>query len=475
MGLRKTDLAQFFSPRSIAIVGVPRKDYRFGGLSYLNKFKEYGFPGRLYPINPKATEISGLKAYPDLSSLPEVPDLAIICVTAWLVPTILEECARIGLRHIHILSSGFKEIGTKEGDTLEQRVTAISKENGLLVIGPNCMGPYSPSGRLTPWGAIPGMSGPLGIISQSGGLAQRLTEYTSSLGIGVEKAVSMGNAAVLSTIDYLEFMAQDEKIRVIAMYLESVKDGTRLFHLAKEVSQKKPIILWKGGETEVGALTAASHTGGMAGEMKIWEAFCRQTGVVHVRSMDEWVDAIMAFSFLTEPTGKGVFLIGGGGGNSVSNSDLCVREGLDVPPLSEPTIAWLRQGGPAAGSIFGNPLDMWRVFTDPIYLTELLDLAYKDPCVGMLIVDRLIKRKAYHMPESLDPNPQLIDFLKKEGYQKPTVITVDSDGGDLDLASKGTALRAEFCRAGIPAYPSLQRAAKALIHLYRYHSHFVRP
>ncbi len=446
-----------------------------GGLSYLNKFKEYGFPGKLYPISPKAIEILGLKAYPDLSSLPEVPDLAIVCVTARQVPTILEECARIGLRHIHILSSGFKEIGTKEGDTLEQRVTAISNKKGLLVIGPNCMGSYSPSGRLTPWGAIPGMSGPLGIISQSGGLAQRLTEYTSSLGIGVEKAVSMGNAAVLSTIDYLEFMAQDEKIRVIAMYLESVKDGTRLFHLAKEVSQKKPIILWKGGETEVGASTAASHTGGMAGEIKIWEAFCRQTGVVHVRSMDEWVDAIMAFSFLTAPTGKGVFLIGGGGGNSVSNSDLCVREGLDVPSLSEPTIVWLRQGGPAAGSIFGNPLDMWRVFTDPVYLTELLDLAYKDPCVGMIVVDRLIKRKAYHMPESLDPNPQLIEFLKKKGYQKPTVITVDSEGGDLDLASKGTALRAEFCRAEIPAYPSLQRAAKALIHLHPYHSHFVRP
>ena len=473
MGLRKADLTQFFSPKSIAIVGVPRKDYRFGGLSYLGKFKEYGFPGRLYPINPNATEILGFKVYPDLSSLPEVPDLAIICLTARHVPKILEECARIGLRHIHILSSGFKEMGTEEGDTLEQQVTAISNENGLLVIGPNCMGAYSPSGRLTPWGAIPGMSGSLGIISQSGGLAQRLTEYTSSLGIGVEKAVSMGNAAVLSAVDYLEFMARDEKIRVIAMYLESVKDGTKLFHLAKKVSQKKPIILWKGGETDVGALTAASHTGGMAGERKIWEAFCRQTGVVLVRSMDEWVDAIMAFSFLTAPTGKGVFLIGGGGGNSVSNSDLCIREGLDIPPLSGPTMEWLQRSGPAAGSIFGNPLDMWQIFFDPEYLTELLHMAYKDPCVGMLIVDRLIIRKAYHMPESLDPNPQLIEFLKKEGYQKPTVITVDSDGGDLDLASKGTALRAEFCRAKIPAYPSLQRAARALIHLHRYHSYFI--
>jgi acyl-CoA synthetase (NDP forming) len=475
MHLRKTDLTQFFNPRSIAIVGVPRKDYRFGGLSFLTKFKEYGFPGKLYPINPKATEILGVKAYPDLFSLPEVPDLAIVCVAARRVPAILGECARIGLRHIHILSSGFKEMGTEEGDRLEQQVAAISAEKGLLVIGPNCMGPYSPSGRLTPWGAIPGMSGPLGIISQSGGLTQRLTEYTCSLGIGVEKAVSMGNAAVLSTSDYLEYMARDEKIRVIAMYLESVKDGTRLFHVAREVSQKKPMILWKGGASEIGAATAASHTGGMAGEMKIWEAFCRQTGVVHVRSMNEWVDAIMAFSFLKAATGKGVFLIGGGGGNSVSNSDICIREGLDVPPLSEPTIAWLQQSGPAAGSIFGNPLDMWQVFTDPVYLTELLNLAYKDPRVGMIVIDRLIKRKAYHIPEVPDPNPQLIEFLKNEGHQKPTVITVDSDGGDPDLASTGAALRAAFSRAGIPAYPSLKRAARALIHLYRYYSQLVRP
>jgi len=193
-----------------------------------------------------------------------------------------------------------------------------------------------------------------------------------------------------------------------------------------------------------------------------------------VNSMDEWVDAIMAFSFLRAPTGKGVFLIGGGGGNSVANSDLCIREGLDVPPLSEPTLAWLRQRGPSAGSIFGNPLDMWRTFSDPVYLSELLNLAYKDPCVGMIVVDRLIHRKAFHIPEALDPNPQLIDFLKKKENRKPTVVTVDSGGGDLDLASKGTALRAEFCKAKIPAYPSLQRAAKAFFHLHHYHSHFVR-
>ena len=473
MGLTKRGLEQFFNPRSIAIVGVPRENYRFGGLSFLSKLKECGFPGKLYPINPKATEILGLRAYSDLSSLPEVPELAILSVTARHVPTILKECAQIGLKHIHILSSGFKETGTEEGDKLERQIQTISAESGLLVIGPNCMGPYCPSSGLTAWGAIPGMSGPLGIISQSGGLTQRLTEYAFSLGIGVEKAVSIGNATVLSSADYLEFMSQDENIRVIAMYLESVSEGKRLFHLAKQARGKKPIVLWKGGETDVGASTVASHTGVMAGEKRIWEAFCHQTGVAHVRSMDEWVDAIMAMCLLPSPIGRGVFLIGGGGGSSVGNSDLCIREGLAVPRLSEVTMAWLRQNVPIAGSIPGNPLDMWRIFVDAAYLTELLDLAYKDPSVGMIIIDRLINRKAYHIPDLPDPNPEVIEFLKKNGHQKPTVVTVDSAGGDPVLSAKGATLRAQFCKAGIPAYPSLKRAARALIHLHQYHSPFV--
>jgi acyl-CoA synthetase (NDP forming) len=317
------------------------------------------------------------------------------------------------------------------------------------------------------------MSGPLGIISQSGGLTQRLTEYVFSLGIGVEKAVSIGNAAVLSSTDYLEFMAQDEKIRVIAMYLEGVREGKKLFHLAKQVIREKPIILWKGGETDAGASTVASHTGVMAGEKRIWEAFCQQTGVVQVQSMDEWVDAIMALCLLPAPIGKGVFLIGGGGGNSVCKSDLCIQEGLFVPRLSEVTMEWLRQNVPMAGSIPGNPLDMWRTFVDAAYLTELLNLAYKDPSVEMIIIDRLISRKAYHIPDAPDPNPEIIEFLKKKGHQKTTVVTVDSAGGDPDLSAKGASLRAQFCKAGIPAYPSLQRAARALIHLHRYHSRFV--
>jgi acyl-CoA synthetase (NDP forming) len=174
---------------------------------------------------------------------------------------------------------------------------------------------------------------------------------------------------------------------------------------------------------------------------------------------------------LPGPQGKGIFIVGGGGGNSVSYGDTCVREGLEVPSLSDATMQRLRQSVPLAGSIAGNPLDMWLTFTDAKYLSGVLNLAYQDPAVSMVIVDRLIPRKAFHMPEIADPNPEIIAFIKNGIPKKPTAFTIDADGGDTDLAVKGAALRAEFCSAGIPVFSSMRRAARALYHLYRYHKH----
>jgi acyl-CoA synthetase (NDP forming) len=475
MTLSQTDVQKIFKPAHVAVIGVSTGDYKFGGTSFLMKLQEGGFTGKLYPINPRAQEIRGLKAYPDLASLPVVPDLAIVCVAARLVPGILEDCARIGLRQIHILTSGFRETGLAEGKLLEDQIVGIARDKGLNIIGPNCMGPYCPSVGLTAWGAIPGLSGSVGIISQSGGLTQRLTEYTASLGIGVDKALSFGNAAVLDSTDFLEIMAEDKDIRVIAMYLESVKDARKLLQIAKAANQKKPVILWKGGESRAGAATAASHTGAMAGSQNLWQAFYRQTGVIRVRSMNEWVDAIMAFSLLPAPDGPGVFLIGGGGGNSVAYSDTFNRQGFEVPALSEATMDFLRHSVPTAGSIAGNPLDMWRTFIDAKYLAQVLELGYQDSAVSLIVVDRLIPRKAYHFPDLTDPTSETIAFLKNRPNAKPTVFTIDSDGGDPELADTGARLRAQYCRAGIAAFPSARRAARALRCLYQYHVRRKRP
>jgi len=277
---------------------------------------------------------------------------------------------------------------------------------------------------------------------------------------------------VLDSTDYLEFMGRDGKIRVIAMYLESVSDGRRLLRLFKEINTHKPIVLLKGGESERGASVVLSHTGKMAGREKPWQAFILQSGVTQVYSVNEWMDTILAFCHLPAPSGKGVFLVGGGGGNSVIYSDTCIREGLDVPGLSTSNMKKLRQIVPVAGSIAGNPLDLWETFQDPARLAEILEIGYGDPHIHMIIVDRLIPRNAYHMPKIADPTPKVMKFFETHGHRKPTVFTVDSDGGNPDLTVKGTNLRALFCRSGIPAYPSLGRAARALVHFYRYQSRF---
>ena len=361
-----------------------------------------------------------------------------VCVAAAHVPAVLEECGRIGLRHIHILTSGFKEIGTEKGRQLEEQIAFIAKEKGLLIIGPNCMGPYCPASGLTAWGAIPGAPGPLGVISQSGSITQRLTEYAYSLGIGTDKAVSVGNEAVLDSLDFLEFMGQDENIRVIALYIENMRNGRRFFELAREISKRKPIIVLKGGKTEVGARTAASHTGGMAGKQMIWEAVFRQTGVIHVNSLDEWMDAVFAFALLPPPSNRGVFLIGGGGGSSVVSSDTCIHEGLDVPSPSSAIMEKLRETVPVAGSIAGNPLDDWQTFVEPCLLrihigSRLPGPGYGDGHRGSDDCEKGLS----HSSHPGDYTPSTIEQVKQRGNRKPVVFVVDSEGGDPELAAQG--------------------------------------
>jgi acyl-CoA synthetase (NDP forming) len=212
----------------------------------------------------------------------------------------------------------------------------------------------------------------------------------------------------------------------------------------------------------------------MAGEQVIWEAVFRQTGVIQVRSLDEWMDAVFAFALLPPPGSRGVFLIGGGGGSSVVSSDTCIHEGLDVPSPSSATMEKLRETVPTAGSIAGNPLDDWQTFVSPDYLGTILDLVCREPAMGMVIVTRLIARKAFHMSSQPDSIPATIEQVKQRGNRKPVVFVVDSEGGDPELAAQGASLRSEFGRGGIPAYPSVKRAARALIHLYRYYKRLDR-
>ena len=182
-----------FSPESLAIIGISRTSGGLGGRFFLESLQRAGFPGRIYPIHPSAREICGLPAYADISALPEAVDLIIVCLPAPSVPSVLEECGRKGVRNVHILSSGFKELGTPEGMRLEEEIQRQALKSQLNVIGPNCMGPYVPASRLMLWGQIPAAAGSFAFLSQSGTLTQRMSEHAHFTGMGISKAVSFGN------------------------------------------------------------------------------------------------------------------------------------------------------------------------------------------------------------------------------------------------------------------------------------------
>jgi len=465
---RRRIFGKIFFPKSLAIVGISRTYSGLGGQFFLKNLQRAGYPGRIYLIHPTAREINGLPVYPNLAALPEAVDLAIVCVPAKLIPSVLEECRRKGIHNLHILTSGFKELGTLEGSHLEREIQRVALKGKLNIIGPNCMGPYVPASRLMLWGQIPANPGFLAFLSQSGTLTQRVTEHAHFTGMGLSKAVSFGNAAVLDSTDYLEYLAEDPETKVIGLYLESVRDGRRFLNLARRINAEKPLVLWKGGETPSGAGAVASHTGTLAGEDKIWENGLRQAGITRARSLEEVVGTAMAFLYLPPAKGRRLFILGGGGGNSVYYADICIRTGLQVPPLMGETREKLTALVPAVGSFARNPVDAWRAFHDPDFMRRILDVVFEDPDLDLVIVDRLIPRMTYATEEK-DRTPAVIEYLKRNRLRKPLVVIVDGSGEDTFLATEAAKMRQRFCQAGIPAYPSLPHAAQALAHLAAYY------
>jgi acyl-CoA synthetase (NDP forming) len=319
------------------------------------------------------------------------------------------------------------------------------------------------------WGQIPATPGSFAFLSQSGGLTQRMSEHAHFTGMGISKAVSFGNAAYLDSTDYLEYLEEDEETRVIGLYLEGVRDGRRFLEVARRINRTKPLVLWKGGETPSGAGTIASHTGSLSGEEKIWENGLRQACVSRARSLEEVAGTAMTFLYLPPARGRRVFILGGGGGNSVYYADICMRLGLQIPPLAGRTLEEVSPLVPSVGSFARNPVDSWRAFYDANYLGQILDPVFEDPDLDLIILDRLISRPTYATPEQKDATPAAIEYLRKNISRKPLVVVVDGSGEDPSLAAEAARIRQLFCQAGIPAYPSLPLAAQALAHLAAYH------
>lgn len=346
-----------FMPRTVAVVGASGRASAQGN-RFISHLREAGFDGEIYPIHPHEATIEGFEAYRSLAATPRPIDYAFIAVSAERVPALLA-AAQGRVRFAQVMSSGFAE--TEGGRELERSLVEAAREGGMRLLGPNCMGTHSARGRLTFVDGGPDLPGTVGVMSQSGGLSIDMLHRGRVRGLRFSAVVSLGNCADLGPNDFLEYFLADPQTRVVGAYIEHISDGRRFFAQLRQAKAAKPVVILKGGRTVQGQRAAASHTGSLADNDQVWLALSRQTGCTLVETLEDFIDALVAFQSYTPrvaaPAGR-VILFGNGGGASVLAADSLARLQLDVAPLDEATAASLEQLCLPAGASIANPIDV---------------------------------------------------------------------------------------------------------------------
>ena len=411
------------------------------------------FPGRFYPVNPNYEEIEGVRCYSNISSLPEVVDLAVVIIPADPALEVIEECGRAGVRNVVVITAGFKESGP-EGAEREQRLIEIAREYGLNILGPNCLGLISTKAGLNATFAVRGaLPGNIAFLSQSGAFCTSVLDWAWKEKLGFSHVVSLGNKAVLNESHFLKPFAEDPDTKVIVAYLEGIADGEAFIRIAREVVKTTPIVVLKAGRTEAGARAVSSHTGTLAGSNVAYEAAFRKCGVITARNVEELFDYAYVLAKQPFPGGRRVGVVTNAGGAGVMASDAVEEYGLELARFSEETTKKLADFLPPAASIY-NPVDVLGD-AHPDRYERALGLVINDPNVDMVV--------ALTAPAPLIPFGVLsrIVAAAKEKAEKP--LTVSFMAGELGEEAEET-LR----EAGIPSYFDPARAVRALAVLRRY-------
>ena len=349
-------LDHFFSPKSIAVIGASTKAGKVGH-SIVRNILEYDYPGRVYPVNPTADMILGQKAFPDLLSVPDPVDLAIVAVPPEKVLGAIGQCGKKGIDSVIVITSGFKETGG-DGSRLEEELAADIKNAGIRLVGPNCLGIIDTASCLNAsFAAGMPFAGHIGFFSQSGALCVAILDWALGENIGFSKFVSLGNKTDVTEIDLMKAMAADENTRVILGYIEGIEDGRTFMNVARSVSKKKPVILIKSGTTKAGAKAASSHTGALAGSNTAYNAAFKQCGIIHASSVHELFTYATAFASQPLPKGPNVAIITNSGGPGIIAADACDRSDLQLPSVPRDTVEQLRSFLPKTASFY-NPIDI---------------------------------------------------------------------------------------------------------------------
>jgi len=376
-------LEEVLHPRSIAVVGASDEGR---GSQFFGTLVDFGFKGELYPVNPKYTEVMKIKAYPTVKDIPGPVDFVISAAPAPQVPQIMRDCAQKGVKCIHLFTARFSETGREDAAELEKEVLRIAKEGGVRIIGPNCMGVYYPKMGMAFQPQFPKLSGSIAFASQSGQAAGEIINKTTRRGAFFNKAISYGNAIDFNEADFLEYFAADPEVKVIMMYIEGPKNGSRFFNILREVTKTKPVVIIKGGRGQAGTSATASHTASLAGAIEVWNTMISQSGAVSACSIDELVDLAVSFYFLPPITGRRAGVMAGAGGATVLAADQCEEAGLDVAPLPQEIREELRSRGIQIWDWISNPADFSINMGDDAFgPAELLKMMAMHPGFDLII------------------------------------------------------------------------------------------
>lgn len=471
-----------FNPKSVAIVGASKTIGKWGFTFLLHLIKG-GYKGEIYPVNPTITEILGKKAYKSLKEIPGPVDVAFILIPPDQVAGAIAECGSIGICACVVITAGFREIG-RSGITLEEDIMKAAKEAGIAMVGPNCAGITSPYSMSLYCMMQPNFPDPgnIAIVSQSGNLAGSIQHMCWKQDVGISRCVSVGNQALIKTEDFIDYFITDKETRVVLAYIESVSDGKRFIKASRSLSREKPFIVLKGGKTDIGSRAAKSHTGAIAVSDVLFDAMCRQCGIIRVDDVEDLFDTGVAFLSQPIPKGNRVGIVANGGGWGVIMADACTSQGLDVVSLSEETLSLLDKRLPAWWNR-QNPVDMVAGMSRGAFFKSLdilcacnevdslvsMGFGYGKPFSDIIqtVPDDDNFKASDYIQNALHSDDRGKDFILEliNKYQKPVLLSSEYGiGADKDKNQAILDLR----KKNIFSYPSSRRTAKVLARLVYY-------
>ena len=469
MAVDRERLHRALTPRTVVVVGAKGPDY-----GWIENQRE--FQGPLYSVQVDENEIAeiekrGFTNYLKLEDVPDEVDLVICAVPRNVVPYILSDAIKKGVAGMSVSTAGFAETGEEEGVKLQEAIVEMANKHGMPIVGPNCMGVYNRRlGVKFHSDVDQGDGGNVSILGQSGTHTINMTTLAQRAGIEVGRGISIGNAVVVNEADYLEYLRDDPDTEVIGIYLEGLKDGRRFFQALKETTPRKPVVIWKGGQTAAGQRATRSHTASLATPAAAWDALIKQTGAIPANSGDEVIDVIQALVHSAPPKGRRLALMAMTGGQSVAISDAFGRVGLEVPELSPASYEQLGEFFNIIGGSYRNPFDMANTIGragDADNLKKIMHILEADPNIDGMVYEftanffaRFWKEEPGLFAEMMDT---LEEFRTTTGLPLVTVMHPGHQEEDV------LPLRDDVISCGFAVYASFDRAALALSRVVRYH------